>query len=127
MLLTPFALARSLWPGRLARLVLLGAVVVAIALVLLAGSADGSAPTALTAGMPGCGSDCRWWSFTAGCWSAPLRWSSRRAPAGHRDGSPRAPRLDEVSHRTPESLRALPTLGVPNGFDQFPGAADTAL
>jgi hypothetical protein len=37
LLLTPFALARSLWPGRLARIVLLGAVVVAIALALLAG------------------------------------------------------------------------------------------
>jgi hypothetical protein len=37
LLLTPFALARSLWPGRLARLVLLGAVVVAIALAVLAG------------------------------------------------------------------------------------------
>jgi Protein of unknown function (DUF998) len=37
LLLTPFALARSLWPGRLARLVSLGAVVVVIALVLLAG------------------------------------------------------------------------------------------
>ena len=36
LLLTPFALARSLWPGRLARLVLLGASLVAIALVLLA-------------------------------------------------------------------------------------------
>src|ERR1700682_2038101 len=34
LLLTPFALARSLWPGRLARLVLLWALVVAIALVL---------------------------------------------------------------------------------------------
>jgi hypothetical membrane protein len=36
LLLTPFALASSLWPGRLARLVFLGAVLVAIALVLLA-------------------------------------------------------------------------------------------
>ena len=36
LLLTPFALARSLWPGRLARLVLAGAVVVALLLVLLA-------------------------------------------------------------------------------------------
>ena len=37
LLLTPFALARSLWPGSLARLVLGGALVVAIALLLLAG------------------------------------------------------------------------------------------
>jgi Protein of unknown function (DUF998) len=39
LLLTPFALARSLWPGRLARFVVLGGVAVAIALVLLAGLA----------------------------------------------------------------------------------------
>jgi Protein of unknown function (DUF998) len=39
LLLTPFALARSLWPGRLSKLVLLGAVVVTIVLVLLAGVA----------------------------------------------------------------------------------------
>jgi hypothetical protein len=36
LLLTPFALARSLWPGRLARVVLVGAVVVALLLVLSA-------------------------------------------------------------------------------------------
>jgi hypothetical protein len=37
LLLTPFALARSLWPSRLARLVLFGAVAVVITLALLAG------------------------------------------------------------------------------------------
>jgi hypothetical protein len=37
LLLTPFALARSLWPGRLARLLLVGAVAVAVAVALLAG------------------------------------------------------------------------------------------
>jgi hypothetical protein len=36
LLLTPFALARSLWPGRLARLVLLGGLVVLCTLALLA-------------------------------------------------------------------------------------------
>lgn len=36
LLLTPFALARSLWPGRLARFVLVGAVLVAVLLVLSA-------------------------------------------------------------------------------------------
>lgn len=36
LLLTPFALARSLWPSRLARLVLLGGLAVALALLLLA-------------------------------------------------------------------------------------------
>ena len=35
LLLTPFALARSLWPGRMARLVLAGGALVAVALVLL--------------------------------------------------------------------------------------------
>jgi hypothetical protein len=37
LLLTPFALARSLWPGRLAKLVLLGALAVATSLAVLAG------------------------------------------------------------------------------------------
>jgi hypothetical protein len=37
LLLTPFALARSLWPSRLARLLVLGGAVVVIALALLAG------------------------------------------------------------------------------------------
>lgn len=36
LLLTPFALARSLWPGRAARLVLAGAALVTISLLLLA-------------------------------------------------------------------------------------------
>jgi hypothetical membrane protein len=37
LLLTPFALARSLWPGRAGRLVLIGGLAVAVALALLGG------------------------------------------------------------------------------------------
>lgn len=97
LLLTPFALARSLWPGRLARLVFLGAVIVASALVLLAGLGGwvgAHSPYGWHAGLWQ-----RIWLMIVHGWvlicaAALILEASRGWPPGRE--APRAPGLDEV-------------------------------